>query len=619
MTTIKIMTCDQVLSFVETPVIACGDVKTVQMVTSTCQAWEGYALSAVFYTDLDKTPYEVLLTDGMCVVPHEVLSKCTTLHIGIRGVNDDEVKTSAILDYKIIEGTPSGIETTAEPTPSVYQQIITILNSTTKTADSAAEQAENNAETIEELQESVNNFTANNGTIQEVIDARTGSLVKHTFPNLSTRLNADFSQCITQGELEHALSSVTTKYTEADKVISAQTEQIAKRDYVGRFWRDEAGNICGEIFGNYQSNEASGNYSTARGDGTTASGARSTAEGNETTASGMDSHSEGSGTTASAPMAHSEGGNTEATGAAAHAEGGVTVASGQFAHSEGAGTVASGKASHSEGNDTEARGLYSHAEGDHTIAASARQHVSGKYNVIDELGAYIVIVGNGSSDTSRADAYRLDWGGNAWFAGNVTATINGVEISIGEIATDVNTAKSNISKLQQADTIIQTTLGVIKKNLLKNTAASNTKNGVTFTVNDDGSVMVNGTATADTELIVRNMSLQANTSYILTGCPTGGSVSTYQMYVMNTSTWSGTRRDVGSGATLATGDYTGWTFRIKVTSGYNANNLVFYPMLRYANITDGTFEPYVEDLQSQINALKVALAELLAATATATE
>lgn len=106
--------------------------------------------------------------------------------------------------------------------------------------------------------------------------------------------------------------------------------------------------------------------------------------------------------------AHAEGVSTNASGFASHAEGDSTTASGESAHAEGTGTIASSSESHAEGHCT--------------IAASAHQHVQGRYNIEDANGAYAHIVGNGTYHTSRSNAHTLDWAGNAWYAGSVTAT-----------------------------------------------------------------------------------------------------------------------------------------------------------------------------------------------------
>lgn len=64
-------------------------------------------------------------------------------------------------------------------------------------------------------------------------------------------------------------------------------------------------------------------------------------------------------------------------------------------------------------------GIYSHTEGYYTSAQSPYQHVRGKFNIPDSEETYSTIVGNGTSDDDRSNAYTLDWDGNAWFAGDV--------------------------------------------------------------------------------------------------------------------------------------------------------------------------------------------------------
>lgn len=100
----------------------------------------------------------------------------------------------------------------------------------------------------------------------------------------------------------------------------------------------------------------------------------------------------------------------------AHAEG-TGVAVGDYSHAEGHNTKALWASSHAEGESTIARGWRSHAEGYGTVANGRNQHVSGTYNIADNR--YLVIVGNGSSDSSRSNAYTLDTNGNAWYSGEV--------------------------------------------------------------------------------------------------------------------------------------------------------------------------------------------------------
>jgi len=202
---------------------------------------------------------------------------------------------------------------------------------------------------------------------------------------------------------------------------------------------------------------ASNSAAHAEGDGTTASGARSHAEGYNTIASGANSHAEGyggagkgalgkadhaegystkanSGSDSSSYGAHAEGKSTTATANGAHAEGGVTTASGPYAHAEGYGTTASGNYSHAEGADGKATAAYAHCEGYSTRAASSSQHAGGKYNIQDSSGVYAEIIGNGTDDDARSNARTLDWSGNGWYAGNVTAAGGSLTLGSGNSA-----------------------------------------------------------------------------------------------------------------------------------------------------------------------------------------
>lgn len=127
------------------------------------------------------------------------------------------------------------------------------------------------------------------------------------------------------------------------------------------------------------------------------------------------------------------------------------------------------------------------------------------------------------------------------------------------------------------------------KNLLHVTAVTQTSNGVTFTVNEDGTVKVNGTATANTYLYLGDSSLSAlaEGSYILSGSPSGGAYASYGLQI-NDGSW---KFDYGSGASFTKGStLTG--VAIRIANGYTANNLLFKPMIRLSSVTDATFAPY---------------------------
>lgn len=146
-----------------------------------------------------------------------------------------------------------------------------------------------------------------------------------------------------------------------------------------------------------------------------ASGNCSHAEGYGTIASGQWSHAENAFNTADGEAAHAEGYQTEAHGADSHSEGQYTKARSHASHAEGVSTTALNTAAHAEGSGTVARGQNSHCEGLGTIAAGQNQHVQGKYNVEDTNNIYAMIVGNGTGDNDRSNAFAVKWDGTIVF------------------------------------------------------------------------------------------------------------------------------------------------------------------------------------------------------------
>ena len=153
----------------------------------------------------------------------------------------------------------------------------------------------------------------------------------------------------------------------------------------------------------------------------------------------------------------------------------------------------------------------------------------------------------------------------------------------------------------------RSTLGYQCKNLLKNNVVTKTVSGVTFTINDDKSITVNGTATAQISFMINDKVGLGIGNYILAGCPSGGSWNTFYLTAYASSAWLKSP-DFGSGCKIENKTVT--QVVISIASGYTANNLKFHPMLRYADITDDTYEPYQPSLYEQIVALEERIAAL---------
>ena len=132
-----------------------------------------------------------------------------------------------------------------------------------------------------------------------------------------------------------------------------------------------------------------------------------------------------------------------------------------------------------------------------------------------------------------------------------------------------------------------------KNKLPPTTSVSGTQNGVTFTVNSDGSVSTSGTATGTAifTYFINFTDLTENEQYILSGCPTGGGMSS--KYKLDYRVSGGYMTDTGAGASFTFVPFSsGNSIRIVVYSGTNASGLVFKPMIRLASVSDATFAPY---------------------------
>lgn len=136
------------------------------------------------------------------------------------------------------------------------------------------------------------------------------------------------------------------------------------------------------------------------------------------------------------------------------------------------------------------------------------------------------------------------------------------------------------------------------KNLLPNNIVSQTVNGLTVTKNADGSVTINGTATANTRLYMWDSQLQASPfkagdTFLMSGC-NGGSSKTYHIQLLTNGTIRANCFDESVTATIPANTTATQTvqFAIQVLNGTVMDNVTFYPMLRYASFQDDTYVPY---------------------------
>lgn len=139
-------------------------------------------------------------------------------------------------------------------------------------------------------------------------------------------------------------------------------------------------------------------------------------------------------------------------------------------------------------------------------------------------------------------------------------------------------------------------------NLLPNEATTQTINGVTFTVNDDGTITANGTSTKETwfYLLGKNSSDYkmipniAGKKLRLSGCPSGSDGSNYTLRFFERTPVTSGHIDSGGGNTfiVQTG-LTGCNSAIYINSGITVSNKVFKPMITVADMPNSDYNHYV--------------------------
>lgn len=154
---------------------------------------------------------------------------------------------------------------------------------------------------------------------------------------------------------------------------------------------------------------------------------------------------------------------------------------------------------------------------------------------------------------------------------------------------------------QEIKSVVNPTVKVCGKNLLKATLESTTKKGITCTNNGDGTYTLNGTANGGSDTTVSfnvGYTLAKSGRYIVTGCPNGGSNEKYNLRIGKDNIPWGTyvNSDLGNGCLINVTDNTPITLNLMIKDGYTCNNVIFKPMIvdasLYPDATYDDFEPY---------------------------
>ena len=160
---------------------------------------------------------------------------------------------------------------------------------------------------------------------------------------------------------------------------------------------------------------------------------------------------------------------------------------------------------------------------------------------------------------------------------------------------DVTELTVGIEPVQDLNGYDKPWVGGAGKNLLRNNASSKTENGITFTVNADGTVSANGTASGAANIVLTSGTgiFDFDNDTILSGSVGGfGNSVKIRFGLANPAV---NYDDFGNGVTIPriADISTRYAYvQITIASGTTVNNVTFRPMIRLATETDSTFAPY---------------------------
>lgn len=128
MSTIKVQCTDQVLTILDSPVIASGGVNEDYVQFTFCPLWDGYTKTAVFYMDEQFIYQSLVDSENKCVIPKEAMNDKGKMYFGVFGVKGDVTRTSEVLSYGIRKGAVKH-GNVPDPTPDIYTQLLAKIES----------------------------------------------------------------------------------------------------------------------------------------------------------------------------------------------------------------------------------------------------------------------------------------------------------------------------------------------------------------------------------------------------------------------------------------------------------------------------------------------------------
>lgn len=547
--------------------------------------WDGLNLTATWHIPGREEPLRVALLDGDAMdVPPEVTKEAKDGVLVLAGLASGVQRASCNVEYLILEqaGVYGGAD--AEPTPELAAQVLEAALQAKADAKAAAEDAAAAKANAEKAQQAAENAAAD--------AAKAGPYAEAARAAQEAAEAARDEAIAAQQAAENAAAAAAASKSAADTLaaVAARAAQAAENS---KATANNAAYFAGE------------NATAAQQAAATATAAANDAG---------QSTSDAAASKAAAETAAKAAKDAQAAAAAAWAEavkaqGAAETAAKSAQDAQAAAEKARDDAKTAQKGAEAARDAAAKsAEAAAKSEANAKQSADTLAESVENVAANTAAVAELKKKKAEIDDAAV--GTNAWSSkhiidmlcppleesGNpvvcypvagyplgVKASLEPVQEGRGEPSPD------NIRPIKGRDSVtVERCGGNLFKFPYSTSAAS--MNGLVIKSQQDGSVTVNGTATADTWYVINQnieKRLPINTPMALSGCPAGGSTKTYYIGLYLGGKWFS---DSGNGNTdvkLTTHEIAS-RVEVSITKGTVCNNLTFFPKIEVGT----TITPY---------------------------
>lgn len=237
MTTIKLKVIDENIEFTSSPPIYSGGINTISTLFDFGDIWESFTKTAVFYREITK-PYQVVLKDDECLIPHEVMTTAGRIYIGVFGVKGDKVKTSEVVYYDIGIGVMTH-GSISEPSDDIWQQILAELGNIRELAEQMKLDQENFKTKVTKKQNDFettitnkqNNFEMSMTERQEDFEQRVENKTGYTKEEADERFIPTALQGTYTTDLSEEYKGVASDYGAEILKIEGKSEQASTNGY----------------------------------------------------------------------------------------------------------------------------------------------------------------------------------------------------------------------------------------------------------------------------------------------------------------------------------------------------------------------------------------------------